>query len=110
MFVNPFHFSAQSSGPIESIGFLYPRAQALGAIMFMVNKKPQEKLVFSAGFFSVVGAAGAATVGLYPSFRINEANKVSERRIYFLVLYIFGLQKNPAIIRRFHSRHYSSHI
>jgi hypothetical protein len=75
--------------------------------MFMVNKKPHEKLVFSAGFFSVVGAAGAATVGLYPSFRINEANKVSEGRVYFLVLYVFGLKKNSAIVRRLHFSHYS---
>ena len=58
----------------------------------------------------MVGVAGAATVGLEPRLRINETNQVSERRVYFLVFYIFGLEKNPAIIRRLHSSHCSSHI
>jgi hypothetical protein len=71
----------------------------------MVNKNPYEKLVFRIWAFSVVGLAGAAAVRLDPRFRINEANKATERRVYFFILYIFWLKKNPTILRRFHSRH-----
>jgi hypothetical protein len=77
----------------------------MSASVFMVNKKPYEKLVFRIEAIFVVGAAGAAAVRLDPRFRINETDKVSERRVYFLILYIFWLKKNPTILRRFHSRH-----
>jgi hypothetical protein len=76
----------------------------------MVNEKPHEKLVFSVGVFFVVGVAGAAAVRFDPRLGINETNQVSERRVYLFVFYLFGLKKNPAIIRRLHSSHCSSLI
>jgi hypothetical protein len=58
----------------------------------------------------VVGVAGTAAVRLDPRFRINEMNQVSERRVYFFIFYIVGLEKNPAIVWRLHSRHLTSAI